>query len=50
MGVHKKDQCIRYSEGVKNSGVQIDQNVNTDKHVIKYLSHYYQILDLFSLM
>ena len=43
-GVIFEDQCIRFSEQVKNVGVWIDSNLNMDKHVNSLVSHCYKIL------
>ena len=33
------DQCIRYSEAVKNVGVWLDDKLNMDVHINKVNSH-----------
>ena len=43
-GVIYQDQCIRFSNVVKNVGVQIDQNLEMDKHINSLVSHCYKIL------
>jgi exonuclease III len=43
-GVLFEDQCIRFSEFVKNVGVWIDKNLTLDKHVNNIVSHCYKIL------
>ena len=43
-GVLFEDQCIRFSEVVKNVGVQIDKNLSMDNHVTNIVSHCYKIL------
>ena len=43
-GVIFEDQCIRFSNEVKNVGVWIDRNLNMDKHVNQVVSHSYKIL------
>ena len=44
-GVLLGDQCIRFSEKVKNVGVTIDCNLTMDKHVNSVVSHCYKILE-----
>ena len=43
-GVLFEDQCIRFSEFVKNVGVYLDKNLNMDKHVNNVVAHCYKIL------
>ena len=43
-GILYQDQCIRFSDNVKNVGVYIDKNLNMDKHVNSVVSHCYKIL------
>ena len=43
-GILFDDQCIRFSEFVKNVGVWIDKNLTMDKHVNHIVSHCYKIL------
>ena len=38
------DQCIRYSDAVKNVGVWLDECLNMNKHVNKIVSHCYKLL------
>ena len=44
MGFLYQEQCIRFSDNVKNVGVYIDMNLNMDKHVNTVVSHCYKIL------
>ena len=43
-GVLLEDQCIRFSEKVKNVGVWIDCNLTLNKHVNSIISHSYKLL------
>ena len=43
-GVFFEEQCIRFSEIVKNVGVYLDKNLNMDAHVKNITSHCYKIL------
>ena len=43
-GILFEDQCIRFSEFVKNVGVYLDKNLSLDKHVNQIVSHCYKIL------
>ena len=43
-GVLFEDQCIRFSEFVKNVGVWIDKHLSLDIHVSNIVSHCYKIL------
>ena len=43
-GILYREQCIRFSDSVKNVGVYIDNNMNMDKHVNTVVSHCYKIL------
>ena len=43
-GILFEDQCIRFSEFVKNVGVWIDKNLNLSQHVNNIVSHCYKIL------
>ena len=43
-GVIFEDDCIRFSDQVKNVGVWIDKNLRMDKHVNSVVSHCYKIL------
>ena len=43
-GILFQDQCIRFSEFVKNVGVWIDKNLTLDKHVNNIVSNCYKIL------
>ena len=43
-GILFEDQCIRFSEFVKNVGVWIDKNLNLGQHVNNIVSHCYKIL------
>ena len=43
-GVMFEDQCIRFSESVKNVGVYLDKHLKMDKHVDNVTSHGYKIL------
>jgi hypothetical protein len=43
-GVVFEDQCIRFSESVKNVGVVLDKNLDLNKHVNNVTSHGYKIL------
>ena len=43
-GVFIEEQCIRFSEQVKNVGVTLDKNLNMNKHVSNIVSHCYKIL------
>ena len=43
-GVFIEEQCIRFSEQVKNVGVTLDKNLNMNKHVNNIVSHCYKIL------
>ena len=38
------DQCIRYSEAVKNVGVWLDHQLNMDVHINKVNSHCYKMI------
>ena len=44
-GVIFEDQCIRFSNEVKNVGVWLDKNLTLDKHVNQVVSHCYKILE-----
>ena len=39
-----EDQCIRFSESVKNVGVWLDMHLNLETHVNKIVSHCYKLL------
>ena len=43
-GVILGEQCIRFSEEVKNVGVYIDSNLTLKKHINNIVSHCYKIL------
>ena len=43
-GILFEDQCIRFSEFVKNVGVWIDKNLDMNMHVTNIASHCYKIL------
>ena len=43
-GMIYDDQCIRFSDSVKNVGVNLDCNLTLDNHVNKVTSHSYKIL------
>ena len=43
-GILFGDQCIRFSEFVKNVGVLLDRNLNMSKHINNIVSHCYKIL------
>ena len=43
-GTNIGDECIRFSDEVKNIGVWLDQNLNLDKHINKIVSHCYKLL------
>ena len=43
-GILFEDQCIRFSEFVKNVGVWIDKNLDLNKQVTNIASHCYKIL------
>ena len=43
-GIIFEDQCILFSEFVKNVGVWIDKNLDMKKHVSNIVSHCYKIL------
>ena len=43
-GILFDDQCIRFSEIVKNVGVYLDKNLDFTKHVNSITSHCYKIL------
>ena len=43
-GILFQDQCIRFSDFVKNVGVMIDKNLDLNKHVSHIVSHCYKIL------
>jgi hypothetical protein len=43
-GVFFEEQCIRFSNEVKNVGVWLDQNLSLDKHVTCIVSHCYKLL------
>ena len=43
-GVLFEEQCIRFSEYVKNVGVTLDKNLSMSKHVNNISSHCYKIL------
>ena len=43
-GVFIGDQCIRFSNEVKNVGVWLDRTMDLDKHVNFVVSHCYKIL------
>ena len=42
-GVFIGDQCIRFSDEVKNVGVWLDKNLNFNKQVNAMVSHRYKI-------
>ena len=43
-GVLIDEQCIRFSNIVKNVGVWIDENLNMNKHINSVVSHCHKIL------
>ena len=43
-GIIIEDQCIRFSNCVKNVGIWIDENLNMDKQINSIVSHCYKIL------
>ena len=43
-GVFFEEQCIRFSNEVKNIGVWIDRNLTMGKHINQIVSHCYKIL------
>ena len=43
-GILFHEQCIRFSDSVKNVGVYVDKNLNLAKHVNIVVSHGYKIL------
>ena len=43
-GAMLQDQCIRFSNEVKNVGVWLDKNLTFDYHVNKVVSHSYKLL------
>ena len=43
-GIFFEDQCIRFSDHVKNVGVVLDKNLNMGKHINKTVSHCFKIL------
>ena len=43
-GVIFEEQCIRFSNEVKNVGVWLDKNLTMDKHINQTVSHCYKIL------
>ena len=43
-GILYEDQCIRFSEQVKNVGVLLDKNLTMEIHINKIVSHCYKIL------
>ena len=43
-GIIFDDQCIRFSEYVKNVGLYVDKNLNMDRHINNTVSHCYKIL------
>ena len=43
-GVIFENQCIRFSQFVKNVGVYVDMNLNLDSHINFIVSHCYKIL------
>ena len=38
------EDCIRFSNEVKNVGVWLDKHLNLDKHINQIVSHYYKLL------
>ena len=43
-GILINDQCIRFSNHVKNVGIKIDENLNMDKQINSLVSHCHKIL------
>ena len=43
-GIFLENQCIRFSDEVKNVGVVLDKNLSMDKHVNNIVSHCFKIL------
>ena len=43
-GIIYDDQCIRFSDSVKNVGVNLDCNLTLDNHINQVTSHSYKIL------
>ena len=43
-GILFEDQCIRFSDSVKNVGVTLDKNLSMKKHINNVSSHCYKIL------
>ena len=43
-GSFVEDDCIRYSQAVKNVGVWLDKNLTFDKHVNSIVSHCYKLI------
>ena len=43
-GIFFQDQCIRFSDQVKNVGVYVDKNLNLNKHINTVVSHGHKIL------
>ena len=43
-GIFLEEQCIRFSDEVKNVGVWLDRNLTMDKHVNAVVSHCYKLL------
>ena len=43
-GILFDDQCIRFSEKVKNVGVVLDKNLSMDQHINDVVSHCYKII------
>jgi len=39
-----KDECIRFSDSVRNVGVLLDKNLKLNEHVNKIVSHSYKLL------
>ena len=40
----EQNQCIRFSDAVKNVGVWLDKNLTLNKHVNQIVSHCYKLL------
>ena len=40
-GIFLEEQCIRFSDEVKNVGVRLDRNLTMDKHINAVVSHCY---------
>ena len=43
-GIIFEEQCIRFSDWVKNVGVYLDKHLNMDKHINNTVAHCYKIL------